>query len=201
MEDLDGQAQYRWLSTILGACFHLLDQTSVAARSTFSSIGICVQALRDDAARFISAMVAGPSTQPLSVQVGTLTASVLALIVPAMTAIYVVFLRRSSQGPTPGFKRLRSKEVGIGKEGKKWTVAPASSAQIRKVQGGAAGDTGNDGSINAGDAVTWLGENELRVLEALADTLLPGFEVDTTEGADAVVEEVRNFQMTRQHNC
>lgn len=91
----------------------------------------------------------------------------------SMLYAYLSFLRRSSQGSTPGFRRLRSKPPGAGKQGKNWE---------NPVAGG--------GKDDGGVRVTWLGSRELLVMEALGDTLLPGFDVDNKEAADAIVEQV-----------
>ena len=79
--------------------------------------------------------------------------------------------RRSSRGLTPRISSLRAKAPDEGKAGEKWR-------RRTEHQG-------------AGKGLTWLGERELRVLEALIDALLPGFAVETAADADAVVEEVR----------
>lgn len=97
------------------------------------------------------------------------TTSVLAGVIPATVLLYLAFLRRSSEGPTPTFNRLVAKAAGTGKAAKKWSAGD---------------DNGQEG------VVTWLGDTELRVLEALCDTLLPGFEVDSAADANAVVEQV-----------
>ncbi|CAB1103128.1 unnamed protein product [Ectocarpus sp. CCAP 1310/34] len=104
---------------------------------------------------------------------GGATSTVLLLAATFVLYAYLSFLRRSSQGSTPGFRRLRSKPAGVGKEGKNWENV---------VTGG--------GKDEGGVQVTWLGSRELRVLEAWADTLLPGFDVDHKEAADAIVEQV-----------
>ncbi|CBJ27378.1 oxidoreductase [Ectocarpus siliculosus] len=49
---------------------------------------------------------------------------------------------------------------------------------------------GGGGKDDGGVHVTWLGSRELRVLEAWADTLLPGFDVDDKEAADAIAEQM-----------
>ncbi|CAM9776690.1 unnamed protein product, partial [Ectocarpus sp. 12 AP-2014] len=104
---------------------------------------------------------------------GGATSTVLLLAATSVLCAYLSFLRRSSQGSTPGFRRLRSKPAGAGKEGKNWENV---------VTGG--------GKDDGGVQVTWLGSRELRVLEAWADTLLPGFDVDNKEAADAIVEQM-----------
>lgn len=115
----------------------------------------------------VAKMIPSPTSHPY-------TTSVLAGVIPAAVLLYVAFLRRSSRGPTPDFNRLITKEAGTGKAAKKWSAA--------------------DGTDTDGE-VTWLGDTELRVLEALCDTLLPGFEVDTAKGANAVVEQVRRARI------
>ena len=91
------------------------------------------------------------------------------LVLPAVLVV-VVWWRFSSRRFSR-FSRLRSKPVGAGKEGGNWV---------------------KDGRASAGEEVqvTWLSGRELRVLEAMGDTLLPGFEIGTKEDADAVVEQV-----------
>lgn len=104
------------------------------------------------------------------------TTSVLAGVIPATALLYLAFLRRSSEGPTPKFNRLVVKAAGTGKAAKKWSAGD---------------DNGQEG------VVTWLGDTELRVLEALCDTLLPGFAVDSTTDANAVVAQVRSMCLLR----
>ncbi|CAM9727687.1 unnamed protein product, partial [Ectocarpus sp. 8 AP-2014] len=104
---------------------------------------------------------------------GGATSTVLLLAATSVLCAYLSFLRRSSQGSTPGFRRLRSKPAGAGKEGKNWENVVTGR--------------GKDGG---GVQVTWLGSRELRVLEAWADTLLPGFDVDDKEAADAIAEQM-----------
>lgn len=97
----------------------------------------------------------------------------LASLVPAVVLFYVVCLKYSTRGPTPGFKRLRSKPPGAGKEGSNWA---------------------KEGGVNGtGVEVTWLGARELRVLEAFGDTLLPGFDVGNKEGVDEAIEQVQQY--------
>lgn len=81
-------------------------------------------------------------------------------------------LRWWSRGPSPGFTSLQVRRPGEGKAGRNWSLR---SEQPR----------------NGVEGLTWLGDRELRVLEALSDTLLPGFEVAPAESARRVIEEVR----------
>lgn len=81
-------------------------------------------------------------------------------------------LRSWSRVPSPGFNSLQVRPPGEGKAGKNWSLR---NEQLR----------------NGVEGLTWLGDRELRVLEALCDTLLPGFEVATAESDRMVVEEVR----------
>lgn len=76
----------------------------------------------------------------------------------------MAFAKCFSQEPTSGFNDLPCKRAGDGKEGNCWATAA--------------------GRNHSG--MTWLGRKELRELEALGDTLLPGFEA----GDDATVEQV-----------
>lgn len=172
-----GQAAPRWLSYIVSACSGLLDDASVACRGACSASG-SVSGAACKARAYLLDSIAPATTSTTCERL--VVASVLAAVVPATVMLYFAFLRRSSRGPTPSFNRLRSKVAGAGKQGGKWTikVEPPSSA---------AGSADN-GSMEGG--VTWLGETELRVLEAFSDTLLPGFEVHTAESADAAVDEV-----------
>eukprot|EP00904_Undaria_pinnatifida_P004695 jgi/Undpi1/14226/HiC_scaffold_9.g03875.m1 len=131
------------------------------------------------AIRLLGKMV--PSTLTGAPPLPGTAATLVAGLASAAAVLYVAFLRHSSRGPTKGFNRLRSKAAGSGVQGRKWTTAAKATER---------GAKGVDiGAWDGGVQVTWLGERELRVLEALGDTLLPGFEVETTEGADATVEQ------------
>lgn len=81
-------------------------------------------------------------------------------------------LRSWSRVPSPGINSLQVRPPGEGKAGKSWSLR-------------------NEQPRNGVEGLTWLGDRELRVLEALCDTILPGFEVATAENARVVVEEVR----------
>lgn len=119
------------------------------------------------------------------------SAIIWAAIVPAGVLLYFVFLRHTSTGPTPGFSKLRVRPPGAGKAGGAWSIVRASTDD-----GGGDGGSGDDGGgqgipVENGDGVSWLGDGELRALEAICDTLLPGFEVGSREDADATVDQVR----------
>jgi len=90
-----------------------------------------------------------------------------------ISAVVVVLVAswRFSSPRLAGFARLRSRPAGAGKQGNNWE---------------------KDGSVGVeeGVSVTWLSGRELTVLQAIGDTLLPGFEIGTEEGVDAVVEQV-----------
>lgn len=172
-----------WLSGFATCFALLLGRAGVAGRSSSAGSSDSVgEAARDAAMRFLHKMVPSTMTTAESPPLPGPAATVLAGVASATVVLYVAFLRHSSRGPTKGFNRLRSKAAGSGIEGGKWTTA-AKAAE----EGAGVRDGGRDGRA----VVTWLGERELRVLEAFGDTLLPGFEVDTTEGADATVEQVQ----------
>lgn len=93
-------------------------------------------------------------------------ATVVAIVVPVIIFLYSCFLANTAQGPTPGFKHLAARPAGDGKA--TWSTEGGNAASA------------------TGDGVRWLGERELRCLEAICDTLLPGF----VGGKKAIVEEV-----------
>lgn len=95
---------------------------------------------------------------------------------PVALGFYVLFLRYTAEGPTPGFNRLVPKPVGAGKAGGKLCT------RERSVDGSE--------SSRESKAVTWLGFDEVRTLEAICDTLLPGFDISTKENAKVVIEQV-----------
>lgn len=160
----------------------LLGRVGVAGYSSVeSSSSTTGEAMPEAAIRLLGKMV--PSTLTGAPPLPGTAATLVAGLASAAAVLYVAFLRHSSRGPTKGFNRLRSKAAGSGVQGRKWTTAAKATER---------GAKGVDiGAWDGGVQVTWLGERELRVLEALGDTLLPGFEVETTEGADATVEQVR----------
>lgn len=158
----------------------LLGRVGVAGYSSVES-STAGEATLEAAMRLLDKMV--PSTMTGESPLPGTAATLLAGFASATAVLYVAFLRHSSRGPTRGFNRLRSKAAGSGIEGRKWTTAAKAAERAAEGADVSAGEGGVE--------VTWLGERELRVLEALGDTLLPGFEIDTTEGADATVEQVR----------
>lgn len=85
-----------------------------------------------------------------------------------LPVLYMVYRKLYCQT----FGRLSSMPAGAGKQGNNWLKV--------------------DGKTNNSDVVevTWLSAEELKVLQAFGDTLLPGFEMGTKEAADAVVEQV-----------
>lgn len=169
-----------WLSSFATSFAVLLGRARVAGHSSsVGSPGGIGEAARDAAMRFLHKMV--PSTlRAESPPLPGPAATVLAGAASATAILYIAFLRHSSRGPTKGFNRLQSKAAGSGIEGGKWTTAAKAAEEGANVSAGG----------GEGVEVTWLGERELKVLEAFGDTLLPGFEVDTAEGADATVEQV-----------
>ena len=172
-----------WLSGFATFFAVLLGRAGVAGRSSSTGSSDSVgEAAHDVAMRFLHKIVPSTMTAESPPLPGP-AATVLAGVASATAVLYVAFLRRSSRGPTKGFNRLRSKAAGSGIEGGKWTTAAKAADK-----GAGVSDGGGEGATAV---VTWLGERELRVLEAFGDTLLPGFEVDTIEGADATVEQVR----------
>lgn len=82
-----------------------------------------------------------------------------------------------ANSPAPGFNNLASKPVGAGKAGKRWHISNPDGPH-----GG-----GNPGKY---PLINWLGHRELESLEALCDTLLPGFDISTKENAAAVMSQV-----------
>lgn len=100
--------------------------------------------------------------------------AMLLVVVPTMLLAYIAFLKLTSRGPTAGFERLRTKPPGAGKLGGAWTIF-------------------EPGTAGGGDGVSWLGENELKTLEAICDTLLPGFEIETRQAEDDTVDQVRGL--------
>lgn len=174
-----------WLSGFATSFAVLLGRAGVAGRSSSSSVessdGIG-EAAHDAAMRLLRKMVPSTMITAESPPLPGPAATLLAGVASATAVLYLAFLRHSSRGPTKSFNRLRSKAAGSGIEGGKWTTANAAEGTGVRV-----------GEGEEGVEVTWLGERELKVLEALGDTLLPGFEVDTPEGADATVEQVRGL--------
>lgn len=115
-----------------------------------------------------------------------LKSSVAAVLLATTTAVltYMALVRSSSWMSTPGFNLLRSKPPGDGKAGSNWVKTAAAAAPHK--------DGAGFQGIGSGEvAVTWLGGRELQVLEAIGDTLLPGFEIATKEACTATVEQVR----------
>lgn len=125
--------------------------------------------------------------------VDELKSSVAGLVFATTTAVlaYMAFLRSSSWMSTPGLSRLRSKPPGDGKAGSNWVKNAAASPRKD-----GAGGVGN-GEI----AVTWLGGSELQVLEAIGDTLLPGFDIATKEACTATVEQVIRYTSSKCSSC
>lgn len=105
-----------------------------------------------------------------------LAALVVVVGFPTALGFYVLFLRFTAEGPTPGFNRLVPKPVGAGKAGGKLCTHERSV-------------DGNESSRES-KAVSWLGFDEVRTLEAICDTLLPGFDISTKENANVVIEQV-----------
>lgn len=85
-----------------------------------------------------------------------------------LPVLYMLYRRLYCQG----FGRLSSIPAGAGKQGNNWVNAYGEKRHLE---------------------ATWLSARELEVLQAFGDTLLPGFEVDTKEAADSVVEQVVVF--------
>lgn len=96
--------------------------------------------------------------------------TILVVLIPITVCLYLSFLRDTRQGPTPSFEGFSrsTRPAGAGQASGAWTIVE-SGGEV--VEGG----------------VSWLGERELRSLEAICDTLLPGF----SSNLDETVREVR----------
>lgn len=99
------------------------------------------------------------------------------LVLPALALALVVVRWRLRSPRSTGFARLRPKPAGAGKQGNNW-------------EKDGTGQGGVSEGVDVQVKVTWISWRELRVLQAIGDTLLPGFEIGTKERADAVVEQV-----------
>lgn len=87
--------------------------------------------------------------------------TVLAVLIPVIVCLYLAFLKHTRQGPS-FTSCLAVKPAGSGQAGGAWTVVERGRGEV---EGG----------------VSWLGERELRSLEAMCDTLLPGFSASLEE--------------------
>lgn len=131
--------------------------------------------------RIVPITCPGNPSLPAPIMPNDLVASsIIAGIVPTVVFLYLTYRWRKIHGPTPDFYRLRVKPVNR---------STTTTVQKSKVEH----------EVGAGRIVTWLGQRELRVLEALGDTLLPGFEVGTAEDADTTVEQVGWVIVMRGH--